>query len=143
MERKMLISASQSELKRMQFAAEVDRNIRVSITSRKRIEDSQRWSAVGRIEAGQLITDLALFFRFPHSVASRLWKQFETTQTVFRRPVAVRPRITNPEEDRYIAIVAKRNRRATSTRVTSMVTSSIGKAISSAKVRQRLHMNGL
>ncbi|GFX06176.1 uncharacterized protein TNCV_642221 [Trichonephila clavipes] len=58
----MLISGSQSELKRMQFAAEVDGNIRVSMTSRKRMEDSQRWRAVGRIEAGQSITDVALFF---------------------------------------------------------------------------------
>ncbi|GFV97499.1 transposable element Tc1 transposase [Trichonephila clavipes] len=38
---------------------------------------------------------------------------------------------------------AKRNRRVTSTRVTSMVTASIGKAISAATVRRRLHMNGL
>ena len=40
-------------------------------------------------------------------------------------------------------MVAKRNRRATSTRVTSMVTASIGKAISTATVRRRLHMSGL
>ncbi|GFV81015.1 transposable element Tcb1 transposase [Trichonephila clavipes] len=42
-----------------------------------------------------------------------------------------------------MAIVAKRNRRATYTRVTSMVTASIGKAITAATVRRRLHMNGL
>ncbi|GFV16468.1 uncharacterized protein TNCV_2241491, partial [Trichonephila clavipes] len=76
------ISGSQSELKRMQFAAEVERNIRISMTSRKRMEDSERWRAVGRIEAGQLITDVALFFGVHHSVISRLWKQFQTTQTV-------------------------------------------------------------
>ncbi|GFX13875.1 transposable element Tcb1 transposase [Trichonephila clavipes] len=46
-------------------------------------------------------------------------------------------------EDPYIAIVAKRNHRATSTRGTSMVTASIGKAISVSTVRRRLHMNGL
>ncbi|GFV25591.1 HTH_Tnp_Tc3_2 domain-containing protein [Trichonephila clavipes] len=63
MERKMLISGSQSELKRMQFAVEVD----------------------------------------------------ET----------------------------RRNRRETSPRVTSMVISSNGKAISAATARRRLHMNGL
>ncbi|GFW67413.1 uncharacterized protein TNCV_3390841 [Trichonephila clavipes] len=45
--------------------------------------------------------------------------------------------------DRYIAIVAKRNRRVTSTCVTSMVTASIGKTISAATVRRRLHMSGL
>ncbi|GFV15710.1 transposable element Tcb2 transposase [Trichonephila clavipes] len=107
------------------------------------MEDSERWRAVGRIEAGQSITDVALFFGMHHSVISRLWKQFQTTQTVVRRPVGGRPRVTTPAEDRYIAIVAKRNRRATSTRVTSMVTASFGKAISAATIRRRLHMNGL
>ncbi|GFV44535.1 HTH_Tnp_Tc3_2 domain-containing protein [Trichonephila clavipes] len=53
------------------------------------------------------------------------------------------PKGYNPAEDRYIAIVDKRNRRATSTRRASMVTASIGKAISAASVRRRLHMNGL
>ncbi|GFT97137.1 hypothetical protein TNCV_3858031 [Trichonephila clavipes] len=38
---------------------------------------------------------------------------------------------------------AMRNRRVTSTRVTSMATAFIGKAISSTTVRRRLHMNGL
>ncbi|GFU27968.1 transposable element Tcb2 transposase [Trichonephila clavipes] len=113
------------------------------MTSRKLLEDSERWRAVGRIEAGQLITNVALFFGVNHSVISRLWKQSQTTQTVVRRPVGGRPRVTNPAEDRYIAIVAKRNRRATSTRVTAMVTASISKAISAATVHQSLHMNGL
>ncbi|GFX43821.1 HTH_Tnp_Tc3_2 domain-containing protein [Trichonephila clavipes] len=62
---------------------------------------------------------------------------------LIRPPVGGRPRVRNPAEDRYIAVVAKRNRRAISTRVTSMVTASIGKAIPAATVRRRLHMNGL
>ncbi|KFM62446.1 hypothetical protein X975_04880, partial [Stegodyphus mimosarum] len=118
-------------------------DIRVSMTSRRRMEDSERWRAVGSIEAGQSITDVALFFGVHHSAVSGLWKQFQTTQTVVRRSVAGRPRVTIPAEDRYIAIVAKRNLRATSTRVTSMDTASIGKAISAATVRRRLHMSGL
>ncbi|GFU38362.1 transposable element Tcb1 transposase [Trichonephila clavipes] len=110
--------------------------MRVSMTSRKRMEDSESWRAVGRIEAGQSITNVALFFGVHHSVIPRLWKQFQTTQTVVRRPVGGHLRITTPAEDRYIAIVAKRNRRVTSTCVTSMVTASIGKAISAATVRR-------
>ncbi|GFT37327.1 HTH_Tnp_Tc3_2 domain-containing protein [Trichonephila clavipes] len=113
------------------------------MTSRKRLEDSERWCAVGCIEAGQSITDDALFFGVHHSVISRLWKQFQTTQTVVRRPVGGHLRVTTLAEDRYIVIVAKRNRRATSTRVISMVTASIGKAISAVTVRRRIHMNGL
>ncbi|GFS71673.1 HTH_Tnp_Tc3_2 domain-containing protein [Trichonephila clavipes] len=113
------------------------------MTSRKQMEDSERWSAVGHIEAGQSITDVALYFGVHYSVISRLWKQFQTTQTVVRRPVGCLPRVTTPSEDQYIAIVAKWNHRVTSTRVTSMVTASIGKTISAATVRRRLHMNGL
>ncbi|GFW74987.1 transposable element Tcb2 transposase [Trichonephila clavipes] len=111
------------------------------MTSSKRMEDSERWRTVGRIEARQSITYVALFFGVHHSVISRLWKQFQTTQ--IRRPVEGRPRVTTHAKDRYNAIVAKRNRRATSTRVTSMVTASIGNAISAATVRRGLHMNGM
>ncbi|GFW85964.1 HTH_Tnp_Tc3_2 domain-containing protein [Trichonephila clavipes] len=107
------------------------------------MEDSERWRTVGRIEAGQSITVVALFFGVHHSVISHLWKQFQTTQTVVRMPVGGLPRVITPAEDQYIAIVAKRNRRATSTRLTSIVTAFIGKAISTATVRRRLHMNGL
>ncbi|PRD27092.1 UNVERIFIED_CONTAM: hypothetical protein NCL1_36301 [Trichonephila clavipes] len=42
-------------------------DIRVSMTSRKRMEDSELWRAVGRIEAGQSITDVALFYGVHHS----------------------------------------------------------------------------
>ena len=99
------------------------------MASRRRMEDSEHWRAMGRIEAGQSITDVALFFGILHSVISRLWKQFQTTQTVVRRLVSSRPRVTAPEKDRYIAILAKRNRRTTSTRLTSMLTVSIDKTV--------------
>ncbi|GFW71296.1 transposable element Tcb1 transposase [Trichonephila clavipes] len=113
------------------------------------MEDSERWRAVGRIEAEQSITDVSLFFGVHHSKTSRLWKQFQTPQTVVRRPVGRHPRwywartrdkashdpIPTPLGYRGHTIVAKRNRRVTST-------ASIGKAISAATVRRRLHMNG-
>ncbi|GFW09365.1 transposable element Tcb2 transposase [Trichonephila clavipes] len=71
----------------------------------KRMEASECWRAVGRIEAGQSFTDVALFFGAYHSVISRLWKHFQATQTV-----GGITGVTSPAEDRYIAIVAKRNR---------------------------------
>ncbi|PRD35842.1 UNVERIFIED_CONTAM: hypothetical protein NCL1_10353 [Trichonephila clavipes] len=74
-------------------------DIRVSMTSRKRVEDSERWPAVGCIEAGQSITD-GLYFGVHHSVISRLWKQFQTTQSIVRRSLGGHPRVTTPAEDR-------------------------------------------
>ncbi|GIX75624.1 hypothetical protein CDAR_406131 [Caerostris darwini] len=46
----------------------------VPMASRKQMEDSECWCVVRRIEAGQSITDVALFFGFHHSVISQLWK---------------------------------------------------------------------
>ena len=96
------------------------------------MENSEHLRAVGRIEARQSITHVSIFFGAHQSVISRLWKQFQTTQVVVQRPVAGRPRVTTPAKDRYIAILAKQNRQAILTRVTHMVTASIGKAISAA-----------
>ncbi|KAF8797263.1 hypothetical protein HNY73_001548 [Argiope bruennichi] len=86
------------------------------------MKDSECWRAAGRIEAEQSITDVALFFGVHHSLFSRLWKQFHI---FIRRLVSDSPRVTTLSDDLYIAVVAKRNRRATSTRVTSMITVTI------------------
>jgi hypothetical protein len=63
---------------------------------------------VGRIEAGQSTKDVAIFFGVHRSVISRLWKQFQISQTLVRRPVADRARFTTHAEDRYIAVIGKR-----------------------------------
>ncbi|GFV27315.1 HTH_Tnp_Tc3_2 domain-containing protein [Trichonephila clavipes] len=70
------------------------------------MEDSERWRAVGHIEVEQPITDVAFFFGVHHSVISRSWKQFQTTQTVVRRPAGGSPRVTTSAEDPCIATVA-------------------------------------
>ncbi|PRD28421.1 UNVERIFIED_CONTAM: hypothetical protein NCL1_32421 [Trichonephila clavipes] len=46
-------------------------DIRVTMTSRKRMEDSEGWRAVGRIEEGQSITDVSLFFGVHHSIVNK------------------------------------------------------------------------
>ena len=74
--------------------------MRVSMTSRRRLEDSEIWHAVGRIEAGHLITDVALFFGVHHSVISRFWRQFQTTRTIVRRSIDGRLRVITFAEDR-------------------------------------------
>ena len=100
------------------------------------------WGGALKIDR-QSITDIALFFGVHHSVISPSCKQFQTTQSVVQRPQAGCPRVKTPADDRYIAILAKWNRGATSTCVTPMVTASIIKAIYAATVRRRLHMSGL
>ncbi|GFT42362.1 adenosylhomocysteinase 3 [Trichonephila clavipes] len=59
-----------------------------------------------KIEEGRKITDVAREFDIAHSVVSRLWKSFKTTETCSRRHGVVRR--TTPAEDRYIVLLAKK-----------------------------------
>ncbi|GFV61516.1 transposable element Tcb1 transposase [Trichonephila clavipes] len=47
------------------------------------------------------------------SVISRLWQRFQDDGNVSRCYSTGRPRVTTPNEDRYLAVTAKRNRRST------------------------------
>ena len=62
------------------------------MTSRRRMEDSELWRAMGRIEAGQSITVVALFFGVHHSVISCLWFTDSCPKTCSRSPKGYNPR---------------------------------------------------
>ncbi|GFV15305.1 hypothetical protein TNCV_4833331 [Trichonephila clavipes] len=62
---------------------------------------------------------------------------------VVRKPVIGPLRVTTYTEDRYIAVVTKRNRGSVLTRVAFMVAAVVGKTISATTVRRKLHLNGL
>ncbi|GFV69177.1 HTH_Tnp_Tc3_2 domain-containing protein [Trichonephila clavipes] len=47
------------------------------------------------------------------SVISRVWQRFQDDGNVKRCYSTVRPRFTTPNEVRYVAVIAKRNRRST------------------------------
>ncbi|GFU96308.1 HTH_Tnp_Tc3_2 domain-containing protein [Trichonephila clavipes] len=47
------------------------------------------------------------------SVISRLWQRFQDDGNVSRCYSTGRPRVTTPNEDRYLAVTAKRKRRRT------------------------------
>ncbi|GFW56297.1 transposable element Tcb2 transposase [Trichonephila clavipes] len=83
------------------------------MSSRHHIDDFMRGRIIGKIEEGRKITDVAREFNIAHSVVSRLWKSFKTTGMCSRRHGGGRVRSTTPAEDRYIVLLAKRNRRTT------------------------------
>ncbi|GFT58925.1 HTH_Tnp_Tc3_2 domain-containing protein [Trichonephila clavipes] len=67
----------------------------------------------------------------------------ETIPNKPNKPVASRPKVTTPADDRYIAVVGKRNRRSVSTSGAFMFAAAIGKTISVPTLHQRLHLNSL
>ncbi|GFS70759.1 HTH_Tnp_Tc3_2 domain-containing protein [Trichonephila clavipes] len=106
--------------------------------SRHHIDDFMRCRIIGKIEEGRKITDVAREFDIAHSVVSRLWKSFKTTEMCSRRHGGDRVRSTTPAEDRYIVLSAKRNSRTTAQQVVNQFLAASGKQISRKTVARRL-----
>ncbi|GFW86854.1 transposable element Tcb1 transposase [Trichonephila clavipes] len=79
------------------------------------------------------------------SVISRLWQRFQDDGNVSRCYSAGRPRVTTPNEDRYIylAVTAKRNRRITASDLSRQLSSATGTTVSRQTVYRRLVHIGL
>ncbi|GBM82475.1 hypothetical protein AVEN_227008-1 [Araneus ventricosus] len=81
------------------------------------LDDGMRWQIVGRLEAGQSQVQICREFTLTPSVVCNLWKQFQDTGSIERKPSQGRPRPTSATEDRYLSIIARRNRGATSSQL--------------------------
>ncbi|GFW99077.1 transposable element Tcb1 transposase [Trichonephila clavipes] len=79
------------------------------------------------------------------SVISRLWQRFQDDGNVSRCYSTGHPRVTTPNEDRYIylAVTAKRNRRSTASDLPRQLSSATGTTISRQTVYRRLGHLGL
>ncbi|GFU63185.1 transposable element Tcb2 transposase [Trichonephila clavipes] len=80
---------------------------------RRRLPNSLRWRAVGWMEMGLSQADAARRLNVSRSVVQRLWDQYQSEDSVSRRPVPGRPRATTPAEDHFLALSARRRRTTT------------------------------
>ncbi|GFY28840.1 transposable element Tcb1 transposase [Trichonephila clavipes] len=78
-----------------------------------------------------------------HSVISRLWQLFQDDGNVSRCYSTDRPRITTPNEDRYLEVTSKRNRRSTTSDLSRQLSSATGMTVSRQTVYRRLGHIGL
>ncbi|GFT29794.1 transposable element Tcb2 transposase [Trichonephila clavipes] len=69
----------------------------------------------------------------------RLWDQYQSEDSVSRRPVPGRPRATTPAEDRFLALSARRRRTTTVPQLVADHFQASGRRISATTVRNRLH----
>ncbi|GFT65153.1 transposable element Tcb1 transposase [Trichonephila clavipes] len=79
------------------------------------------------------------------SVISRLWQRFQDDCNLNRCYSTGRPRVTMPNEDRYIylTITAKRNKRSTASDLSRQLSSATGTTVSRQTVYRRLGPIGL
>ncbi|GFU92554.1 transposable element Tcb1 transposase [Trichonephila clavipes] len=77
------------------------------------------------------------------SVISRLWQRFQDDGNVSRCYSTGHPRVTTPNEDRYFAATAKRNRRKAASDLSRQLSSATGTTVSIQTVYRRLGYIGL
>ncbi|GFV95448.1 transposable element Tc1 transposase [Trichonephila clavipes] len=110
---------------------------------RRHLDAFTRGRIIGKLEEGRSVTSVAAEFGIAHSIVSRLWRQFQTTETAIRGFSSGRPRGTTPADDRYIVLQARRNRRQTAGEIARHTTQATGRPISRFTVARRLHGGGL
>ncbi|GBN15901.1 hypothetical protein AVEN_88534-1, partial [Araneus ventricosus] len=95
---------------------------------------------VGRLEAGQSQIQICTQFNLTPSVVCNLWKQFQDTGSIERKPGEGLPRAT---EDCYLSIIARRNRGATASQLSRDLHATTGTRALRMTVSKRLHETGL
>ncbi|GFU75251.1 uncharacterized protein TNCV_2056941 [Trichonephila clavipes] len=112
-------------------------------SQRRRLPNSLRWRAVGWMEMGLSQVDAARRLNVSRSVVQGLWDQYQSEDSVSRRPVPGPPRATTPAEDRFLALSARRRRTTTVPQLVADHFQASGRRISATTVRNRLHNAGL
>ncbi|GFS56933.1 transposable element Tcb1 transposase [Trichonephila clavipes] len=92
----------------------------------------ERWVATNRIEV-----------LGPLGPIGRLWQRFQDDGNVSRCYSIGRPRITTPNEDRYLVFTSKRNRRSTASDLSRQLSSATGTTVSRQTVYRHLGHIGL
>ncbi|GFV28558.1 uncharacterized protein TNCV_3985091 [Trichonephila clavipes] len=77
-------------------------NNRIFMAQRKHLDDFLRGRIIGRLECGRTQLEESEKIGIAQSVISRLWQRFYDDDNVSRCYSTGRPRVTTPNEDRYI-----------------------------------------
>ncbi|GBN29465.1 hypothetical protein AVEN_196838-1 [Araneus ventricosus] len=113
------------------------------MSNHQRLNDGIKWRIVGRLEAGQFQVQICREFNLTPSVLCNLWKQFLDTGSIERKPGQGRPRATTATEDRYLPIIARRNRGATASQLSCDLYVASDTRVSRVTVSKILHATGL
>ncbi|GFU96443.1 acyl-CoA synthetase family member 2, mitochondrial [Trichonephila clavipes] len=77
-------------------------NNRIVMAQRKHLDDFLRGRVIGRLECGRTQLEVSEELGIAQSVISRLWQRFQDDGNVSRCYSTGRPRVTTPNEGRYI-----------------------------------------
>ncbi|GFV09938.1 transposable element Tcb1 transposase [Trichonephila clavipes] len=118
-------------------------NNRIVMAQRKHLDDFLRGRIIGRLECGRNQLKVSEELGITQSVISRLWQRFQDDGNVNRCYSTGHLRVTTPNEDRYLAVNANRNRRSTASDLSRQLSSATGTTVSRQTVYRRLGYIGL
>ncbi|GFX44045.1 transposable element Tcb1 transposase [Trichonephila clavipes] len=101
-------------------------NKRIVMAQKRHLDDFLSGRIIGRLECGRTQLEVSEELGIAQSVISRLWQRFQDDGNVSRYYSTGRPLVTTPNEDRYLAGTAKRNRRSTASDLSRQLSSVTG-----------------
>ncbi|GFY04201.1 transposable element Tcb1 transposase [Trichonephila clavipes] len=113
------------------------------MAQRKHLDDFLPSRIIGRLECGRNQLEVYEELAISQSVISRLRQRFQGDGNVSRCYHTGCPRVTTPNEDRYLAVTFKRNRRSTASDLSRQLSSATGTAVSKQTLYRRLGHIGL
>ncbi|GFV55907.1 transposable element Tcb1 transposase [Trichonephila clavipes] len=113
------------------------------MTQRKQLDDFLRGRIIGRLECGRTQLEVSEELRIAQRVISRFWQQFQDDGNASRCYSTGHPRIITPNEDQYLAVTSKRNRRSTTSDLSRQLSSATGTTVSRQTIYRRLGHIGL
>ncbi|GFT48227.1 transposable element Tcb2 transposase [Trichonephila clavipes] len=118
-------------------------NNRIVMAQKKHLDNFLPDRIIGRLECGRTQQEVSEELGIAQSVISRLWQRFQDDGNVSRCYSTGHPRITMPNEDRYLAVTAKRHRRSTASDLFRQLSSATGTTVSRQNMYRRLGHIGL
>ncbi|GFV11216.1 transposable element Tcb1 transposase [Trichonephila clavipes] len=118
-------------------------NNRIVLAQREHLDDFLRGRIIGRMECGRAQLEVSEKLGIAQSVISRLWQRFQDDGNVSRCYSTGHPRVTTPNEYRYLAVTAKINRRSKASHLSRQLSLDTGTSISRQTVHRRLGHIGL
>ncbi|GFX58123.1 transposable element Tcb2 transposase [Trichonephila clavipes] len=118
-------------------------NNRIVMAQRKHLDVFLRGRIIGRLECGRTQLEVSEELGIAQSFISKLWQRFQYDGNVSRCYSTGRPQVTTPNEDRYLAVAAKRNRQSTASDLSRQLSSSTGTTVSRQTVYRRLRHIGI
>ena len=110
---------------------------------RRRLTPNEMHIGIGMLQTGQTQEHVANHFHVSQSVISRMWNRYTTHGSANHKHGGGRTRATTAVQDRYIAILGRRNRFRNSKTIRNDFQNATNVRVSLQTIRNRLHSAGL